>query len=47
MQKYLKNPPMSETRYELTGMPELLEKQHGYLQPGKKIIRLRLIDPDE
>jgi len=28
-------------------MPELLEKQRGYLQPGKKLIRLRLINPDE
>jgi len=47
MQKELKNLPLSEARCELTGMLELLEKQHGYLQPGKKIIRLRLIDPDE
>ena len=35
MQKELKNLPLSEARCELTGMLELLEKQHGYLQPGK------------
>ena len=45
MQKELKNLSMSEARCVLTGMPELLEKRHGYLQPGKKTHPLQAYQP--
>jgi len=27
-------------------MQELLEKRHGYLQSGRKLIRFKLVNPD-